>query len=150
MQCSNGYMTKVFSAFIQDGCYRTFLQDKRNLGILMNFSQVQTSGNDSWYRAITVEEFSRMLEFYLFFCVCQLFNKILFFSLTQKKYCSSFSFPSSWRQKSIWLIPLDVTGILCHGLKICRNLLLVTCWIFIRFWFTWMYAADVIGHMYCE
>ena len=42
-----------------------------NMDILMAFSQAQITGDDSWYRAIKIEELSGILEFdILFVCVC--------------------------------------------------------------------------------
>ena len=66
-----------------------FLWDKWNVGILMTFSQMQTSGDDSRYGAITVEELSGIPEFdgffFLFLHVCvpviRQVDRILFFFL---------------------------------------------------------------------
>ena len=52
-------------------------RDKWNSGILLAFSQAQTSDDDSLYGVITVEEFSRIPEFdILLFYVCWLFNDL--------------------------------------------------------------------------
>ena len=136
-------------------------QNKWNLGILMTFSQVQTSEDDSWYGEVMEFSMKTRIWYFVFLCVLVIrqVDRILFLSLvsfflssnTTKAFFffSPFSFLET---KSTLLIQLPVADILCRGLKIHENLLLAMCLIFISIyvWFMWIYAADVIGHMYFE
>ena len=86
-----------------------------------------------------------------FIFVCWLFDKLtgffdFFFLLTRKK--AFFFFFSSFflETRSTCLIQLPVTGILCRGLKICGNILLVMCLIYMDVWFAM--TTDATGHIY--
>ena len=121
----------MFEVFIQGRCYKTFLQDKWNLGILMTFSQVQISGDDSWYGAITIQEFSGIPEFDIWWehvLVIQQIDRILFFYpfffLYHKKgIILPFLFllhgDKNWRGLSnclllvFWIVDLKFAGIFC-------------------------------------
>ena len=102
-----------------------------------------------------------VLLFLFLFFVYRLFDKltgffflsVVFFFFNTKK-ALFFLFYSFFflETESPWLIQLLAAGILCWGVKIRGNILLVTYLIFVSIyvWFTWMCAADVLGCMYFE
>ena len=101
----------------------------------------QTSGDDSWYMAITINELSEILFLYLdystswqdlFICGIFLLSFFLsFFLLTRQKHSSFFSSFSFLKTRSTLLIQLPVAGILCRELKIHGNILFISCLIYV-------------------
>ena len=112
-------------------------------------------GDNNW----GTPEFDILLGF---FFVCRLLDKLtgffffiyyLFFSLTQKGIILPFVFLlllGDKNQHDLICCPSLVFSVRVY--RICRNILLVTCLIFISIylWFMWMNAADVIDCMYFE